>query len=135
MKILSYSASSFVIFYGRQNNFIETNCPRAILQFFSCQNNWKLLESFGVSRSLPVHLVHFLDQKTLQLWINGATYSICDALSAIPQSSVLGPLFFSLFINDILLHAHNYQVFLLVIARFLVAFQSSTWILAQFRLT
>ena len=59
------------------------------------------LEHYGVVGNILTWLTTFLLSRSQQVALNGALSSPVEVTSAVPQSSVLGPIRFLVYINDI----------------------------------
>ena len=60
------------------------------------------LKSLGISGNLLLLLQDYLQGRTLQVVVNGSTSSEYPIEASVPQGSVLGPLLWNVFLNDIL---------------------------------
>uniref|UniRef100_A0A8R1IAG2 Reverse transcriptase domain-containing protein n=1 Tax=Caenorhabditis japonica TaxID=281687 RepID=A0A8R1IAG2_CAEJA len=77
------------------------------------------LHSYGISGSLLCWLTSFLTGRNQVVCVNGSTSACSSVMSGVPQGSVLGPLLFLLYINDIgdnfksnyLLYADDLKIF------------------------
>ena len=74
--------------------------PRA---FDSVVHNKRLvkLASYGIANDLLAFVKDLLNDHTQHVVVDGKISSISKVLSGVPQDSVLGPILFILYINDV----------------------------------
>ena len=77
----------------------------AVLIYLSKSSDWILLDklsAYGVSSHSVSLLKSYLSNRKQQIKINGILSSWADIQKEVPQGSIVGPILFNIFINDIL---------------------------------
>ena len=62
----------------------------------------KKLKSYGIDDEMLAWITEYLKDKTQLVRVNGESSRTAAVISGIPQGTVLGPLLFVIYINDIL---------------------------------
>ena len=91
------------------NNMKDCNLTRVVYVDFSkafdsiCHSKLLLkLESYGVSGRFLGIINHFLTGRSQVVKINNSVSEVCNISSGVPQGSVLGPILFIIYMNDLM---------------------------------
>ena len=92
------------IFNGINNGLMTTSCFIDMAKAFDTVNHnilCKKLRKLGLSTNVLNWVKNYLAQRKQCTSANGITSSYLDICCGVPQGSILGPLFFIVYINDI----------------------------------
>uniref|UniRef100_A0A8R1HTK3 Reverse transcriptase domain-containing protein n=1 Tax=Caenorhabditis japonica TaxID=281687 RepID=A0A8R1HTK3_CAEJA len=118
-QLLSYQNKLVTNYLSKQTTFSVYIDFRKAFDTVGTKKLLIKLERYGIRNHLLRWLENFLSNRTQRVIINGVMSEEKSVLSGVPQGSVLGPLLFLLFVNDIgdnfnsdyLLYADDLKIF------------------------